>query len=161
MLFLFSSRINASEINLYSLNTGSFIYHIYAPGTNKVEYFKNQYVAVERKFSEDSKYSMVLGTLNNSQGNRCALMGVRRDWWSDNSGWTIKGLYTYTGEFFFDTFSHCGDDGFYHSIKQSTGLGFAPYVYHAAQYNFTSYFGVEGGIILPGIFVVSMQWSFR
>ncbi|HIB5017960.1 TPA: hypothetical protein ACWW6A_005201, partial [Klebsiella pneumoniae] len=26
---------------------------------------------------------------------------------------------------------------------------------------FTDYFGVEGGIIVPAIFVMSVQWSFR
>ncbi|OAT52980.1 hypothetical protein M989_02201 [Kluyvera georgiana ATCC 51603] len=35
------------------------------------------------------------------------------------------------------------------------------FVYHGLQYNFTDYFGIESGIILPSIFVVSMQWSFR
>ncbi len=42
-----------------------------------------------------------------------------------------------------------------------TGVGFSPYIYHGLQYNFTDYFGVEGGIILPAIFVMSIQWSFR
>ncbi|MDM7000296.1 hypothetical protein QUG99_27970, partial [Klebsiella michiganensis] len=39
--------------------------------------------------------------------------------------------------------------------------GFSHYIYHGFQYNFTDYFGVESGIILPAVFVVSIQWSFR
>jgi hypothetical protein len=64
-------------------------------------------------------------------------------------------------EFFFDAFSHCGDSGTYRTAKKITGIGFSPYLYHGLQYNFTDYFGVEGGIIVPAIFVMSIQWSFR
>lgn len=37
----------------------------------------------------------------------------------------------------------------------------SPYIYHGLQYNFTDYFGIESGIILPAVFVISVQWSFR
>ncbi|MCV4626929.1 hypothetical protein OFC18_33160, partial [Escherichia coli] len=56
---------------------------------------------------------------------------------------------------------HCGDSGTYRTAKKITGIGFSPYLYHGLQYNFTDYFGVEGGIIVPAIFVMSVQWSFR
>jgi hypothetical protein len=72
----------------------------------------------------------------------------------------LKGVYAYTGEFFFDAFSHCGFRHLPHRQK-ITGVGFSPYLYHGLQYNFTDYFGVEGGIIVPAIFVMSIQWSFR
>lgn len=29
------------------------------------------------------------------------------------------------------------------------------------QYNFTSYFGMDVGIIIPSVFVITAQWSFR
>lgn len=73
---------------------------------------------------------------------------------------TEKGVCLYRG-FFFDAFSHCGDSGTYRTAKKITGIGFSPYLYHGLQYNFTDYFGVEGGIIVPAIFVMSVQWSFR
>ncbi len=57
--------------------------------------------------------------------------------------------------------NHCGDSGTYRTAKKITGIGFSPYLYHGLQYNFTDYFGVEGGIIVPAIFVMSVQWSFR
>ena len=69
-------------------------------------------------------------------------------------------MYAYTGEFFFDAFSHCGDSGTYRTAKNHRHR-FSPYLYHGLQYNFTDYFGVEGGIIVPAIFVMSVQWSFR
>lgn len=86
---------------------------------------------------------------------------MRRDWHHSGSGWTFKGVYGYTGEFFFDAFEHCGDHGSYKDFKDATGIGFSPYIYHAIQYNFTDYFAVESGIIIPSVFVISIQWSFR
>ena len=73
----------------------------------------------------------------------------------------FKGVYAYTGEFFFKAFRDCGDSGTYRTAKKITGVGFSPYIYHGLQYNFTDYFGVETGIIVPAIFVMSVQWSFR
>ena len=109
----------------------------------------------------DSKYSALVGTMKNSFDDRCLTLGVRRDWLKNDTGWLLKGVYAYTGEFFFDAFSHCGDSGTYRTAKKITGVGFSPYIYHGLQYNFTDYFGVEGGIIIPAIFVMSIQWSFR
>lgn len=151
----------AGEINLYSMNTGSFVYHMINNEGQYTENFDNKFFSVERKFSEDSKYSILVGTMKNSFNDRCIALGLRRDWISNDSGWVFKGVYGYVGEFFFDAFSQCGNDGSYEKFKDVTGVGFSPYIYHAVQYNFTSYFGIESGIILPSIFVVSAQWSFR
>lgn len=154
----------AGEINLYSVNTGSFVYHMTGNHGQYNEKFNNDFFSAERKFSTDSKYSLLVGTMKNSFADRCLTLGVRRDWLqgnNENKGWTFKGIYAYTGEFFFDAFRHCGDEGAYRTAKKITGVGFSPYIYHGLQYNFTDYFGIESGIILPSIFVVSMQWSFR
>lgn len=160
-IMIASAGTDASEINLYSINTGSFVYHLTGNYGQYNEFFDNKFFSVERKFSEDSKYSALLGTMSNSFGDRCIAMGLRRDWISGDSDWVLKGVYGYTGEFFFDALSHCGDHGSYHDFKKITGIGFSPYIYHAIQYNFTSYFSVESGIIIPSVFVVSVQWSFR
>ncbi|MDD9173674.1 MULTISPECIES: hypothetical protein [Aliivibrio] len=149
-----------SELSLYSVNTGSFLYHLVPYDPDSHQYFGNQYFSVERKFSADSDYSFMLGTFLNSQANRCMLIGVRKDWYRVNSKLVIKGMYSYAGEFFIDAFEDCGDGGIYKTSKEKVGVAFAPYIYHAAQYNFTDYFGVEAGFILPGIIVMSMQWSF-
>ena len=151
----------AGEINLYSINTGSFVYHMTGNHGQYNEKFNNDFFSAERKLSADSKYSLLVGTMKNSFADRCLTLGVRRDWLNSQTGRTFKGIYAYTGEFFFDAFSHCGDDGAYRTAKKITGIGFSPYIYHGLQYNFTDYFGIESGIILPSIFVVSMQWSFR
>lgn len=154
-----ASLAQANELNLYSVNTGSYVYHLTNNQGQYTENFENHFFSVERKFSADSKYSLLLGTMNNSFNDRCLALGVRRDWYHSGSGWTFKGVYGYTGEFFFDAFEHCGDHGSYKDFKDATGIGFSPYIYHAIQYNFTDYFAVESGIIIPSVFVISIQWE--
>ncbi|WP_022941314.1 hypothetical protein [Psychromonas hadalis] len=150
-----------AELNtLFSMNTGSFLFHIVPYDVDSYQYFGNQYFSIERKFSKESDYSLFAGTFLNSQANRCMLLGVRKDWYHVNNKIVIKGVYSYAGEFFFDAFKNCGDGGVYRTSKENTGVAFAPYIYHAAQYNFNEHVGVEAGFILPIIFVMSVQWSF-
>ncbi|CND84553.1 Uncharacterised protein [Yersinia nurmii] len=159
VLMAISTSAIASNDKLYSVNPGAFIFHAYEPKTDYTQYFDNQYIAVERKLNAQSDYSLSVGTLVNSFSNRCMLLGVRKDWW-EKGHWTFKGGYAYAGEFFFSQFSHCGDEGIYRNIKDAVGIGFAPYIYHALQYDFNDHFGLEGGVILPGIVVLSMQFHF-
>ena len=161
LLMVAMPSAQAGELNLYSMNTGSYVYHMTGNHGQYNEHFNNNFFSVERKFSQDSKYSVLVGTMKNSFDDRCIALGVRRDWASLGSGWVFKGIYGYVGEFFFDAFEDCGDHGSYKDFKDATGIGFSPYIYHGFQYNFTDYFGVESGIILPAVFVVSVQWSFR
>ncbi|WP_254388385.1 hypothetical protein [Enterobacter soli] len=151
----------ADELNLYSINTGSYVYHLTHNHGQYTEHFDNKFISVERKFSEQSEYSYILGTMNNSFNDRCLAAGVRKDWASLGDGLVFKGIYGYVGEFFFDAFSDCGDHGSYHDFKKVTGVGFSPYIYHGFQYNFTSYFGMDVGLIIPSVFVITVQLSFR
>ncbi|MCQ4504238.1 hypothetical protein NON27_29090, partial [Vibrio parahaemolyticus] len=48
------------------------------------------------------------------------------DWLKNDTGWLLKGVYAYTGEFFFDAFSHCGDSGTYRTAKKSPASVFRP-----------------------------------
>jgi hypothetical protein len=158
---LAGASCNASELNLWSVNTGSFVYHLTNNHGQYNEEFNNNFFYVERRFYADAKNSLLIGTMKNSFGDRCLTLGARRDWLTGNNGWTFKGIYAYTGEFLFKAFSDCGDSGAYRTAKNYTGVGFSPYLYHGVQYNFTDYFGVESGIIFPSILVMSVQWSFR
>lgn len=150
----------ANPFELVSMNTGSFIYHAFPQDDDATQYFDNHYFSIERKLSAESDLSLVAGTFLNSQDNRCIILGARKDWHRFNDKLVFKGVYAYAGEFFFEPFENCGDDGFYKTVKDEIGIGFAPYLYHAIQYNFTDYFGVEGGLMLPGLVVMSVQWSF-
>lgn len=161
VMLMSTAFAQADEINLYSVNTGSWIYHLTNNHGQYTEGFDNQFASVERRFSGNSEYSLLAGTMKNSFDDRCIALGIRRDWALFDNGWVFKGIYGYVGEFFFDAFEHCGDHGSYKDFKDATGIGFSPYVYHGFQYNFTNYFGFETGIILPSVLVVSIQWSFR
>lgn len=155
-----STSCYAKELDLYAFHTGSFVYHMTGNRGQYTEGFDNQFFSVERKMSPDSKYSLIAGTMKNSFDDRCLSLGVRRDWITSQAGWTFKGVYAYTGEFFFKTFSHCGDKGTYNTARDITGVGFSPYLYHGIEYNVTDHFAVESGFIIPLIFVVSVQWRF-
>lgn len=160
VLILFYSMFAVSgEKTLYAINPTAFVYHAYNPAKNYTQYFQNQYVAFERRLSPDSDYSLAIGSLKNSFADRCLLLGVRKDWITEGR-WIFKGGYAYAGEFFLNTFSHCGDEGVYKNIKDVTGIGFAPYIYHALQYNINKSASVEGGVILPGIVIFSVQLHF-
>ncbi|WP_312454817.1 hypothetical protein [Pseudescherichia sp.] len=142
-----------------SFNTGSFVYHLLGNHGQYTEKFDNEFYSVEKRLPDHPDYSLLVGTMRNSYGDRCLSLGVRKDW-AEKDNIVFKGIYGYTGEFFFNEFSKCGDEGIYHSFKNITGVGFAPYIYHAVQYNVTNHFGVESGIIFPSVFVVSLNWRF-
>jgi hypothetical protein len=144
----------------YSLNTGSFVYHAYAPDKEFTQYFNNYLFAIERKVTNRVIDNVVAGTLINSYGDRCVLLGAQKNWHFFNEHMSFEGLYAYAGEFFLDTFSDCGDSGPYHAIERATGIGFAPYIYHGIEYDINKHASLEGGVILPGIIVFTMQWHF-
>lgn len=158
-LVFISTSVQSNDEKMYAVNPTAFVYHAYSPGKDYTQYFQNQYVAIERKFSPQSDYSLAVGSLKNSFSDRCLLLGVRKDWITEGR-WIFKGGYAYAGEFFLNTFSHCGDEGVYKNIKDATGIGFAPYIYHALQYSINENTSVEGGIILPGIVIFSVQLHF-
>ena len=87
----------AGELNLYSMNTCSYVYHMTGNHGQYNEHFNNNFFSVERKFSQDSKYSVLVGTMKNSFDDRCLTLGVRRDWLKNDTGWVLKGVYAYTG----------------------------------------------------------------
>ena len=121
-----ASLAQANELNLYSVNTGSYVYHLTNNHGQYTENFENHFFSVERKFSADSKYSLLLGTMNNSFNDRCLALGVRRDWYHSGSGWTFKGVYGYTGEFFFDAFEHAAIMAPIKTLRTPRGSAFHP-----------------------------------
>lgn len=142
----------------YSLNTGSFVFHAYAPREHFTQYLQNQFVAVEKRIDNPLIDNIVVGTFLNSFDNRCALLGVQKNWIHYNNKLTFEGVYAYAGELVASGFSECGAKGSYHSTKQLTGIGFMPYIYHGLEYDLNAHASLEAGVILPGILVLSLQW---
>lgn len=158
MILIDATYVNAEEPYSYRLDTGSFVYHAYAPEKKFNQYFKNDLFAIDKPL-ENSTYSVISGTLINSEANRCVLLGMGKSYWTYKS-WDFEGRYMYAGEFFLKAFSHCGDAGSYHDFKRLTGIGFTPYIFHGIKYRFTKNFSTEAGVILPGIVVLNLNLSF-
>lgn len=165
LLNIFIQRIFAEDISLnkgmdYSLNTGSFIFHAYAPNQKFNQYFHNQFVAIEKSVSHSIIDNYVVGTFLNSYDDRCILLGVQKNWINFHNKLSFEGLYAYAGEFFIDAFSECGASGLYNDMLRATGIGFVPYIYHGIEYDLDPHISLEAGALLPGILVLSVQWHF-
>ena len=145
--------------NRFVINTGSFLYHLYNPNDSKyTEFFDNKFLSAGIRINNSSY--IIAGSFLNSYGNRCALLGLEKNWHNFNNKLSFKGGYAYAGEFFFDSLDHCGDQGIYKRIKEVTGVGFAPYIYHGISYGINSIMSLEAGLILPGLAVATVQWKF-
>lgn len=99
LLMVAMPSAQAGELNLYSMNTGSYVYHMTGNHGQYNEHFNNNFFSVERKFSQDSKYSVLVGTMKNSFDDRCLTLGVRRDWLKNDTGWVLKGCMPIPGNF--------------------------------------------------------------
>lgn len=144
--------------NQFGLKFASYTYHAYDPDYDCTQYFDNDFIALGIPVTHSD--SILIGTLNNSQDNRCFVAGVDHKWKDFGNGWSLGGSYLYVGEFFFDTFSSCGNDGAYKTMKDITGIGFAPYIIHYFEYAVTDNVAVDFGILLPGITIINASISF-
>ncbi len=145
--------------NKFSINTGSFIYHFYNPGENNyTELFDNKYFSAGINIFRGLDLS--IGTFKNSYGDRCAMIGVEKNWHDFNKKTSFEGFYSYAGEFFFKSFRNCKNQGVYKNFRNSVGIGFAPYIYHGVEYKVTNNMSLKGGIIVPGLFTSTIHWSF-
>ena len=147
----------------YSLNTGSFVFHTNSPdpGEKKfTQYLQNEYVAIEKKIDHSMIDAVILGTFVNSFNHRCLLLGVQKNWIQFSNRMTLEATYAYAGEFFVEPFSECGAEGFYNGVREATGIGFIPFIYHDIEYDFTPYLSLETGVIFPAILAITLQWHF-
>ena len=145
----------------FSIHTGSYIKHIVPNGKGLNQKLGNKFFDIEFKLDNNKYFDKTLiGTFLNSEGNRCILLGVQKDWKNINNRLTFEGVYAYAGEFFFSTFEHCGDAGPYNKIRNKTGVGFAPYIYHGLEYGLNKHISLELGFIAPLIAVSTIQFHF-
>jgi hypothetical protein len=125
-LMMSSTALQADEINLYSVNTGSWIYHLSNNHGQYTEGFDNQFASVERRFSEDSPYSLLAGTMKNSFDDRCIALGFA----ATGSRWATAGCWEFMATLasFFSAFEHCGDHGSYKDFKDARHRLFSLYL---------------------------------
>lgn len=151
---------SSEDYNKFAIKVGSFVYHIEGDkdSSKYTEEFDNKLLAASYKFSQDKE--IVIGSLLNSYSDRCAIIGMGKNWHQINSKLSFEGLYAYAGEFFFDNTQDCGNKGIYQTIKQKTGLGFAPYIYHGIKYKLLPNFALELGLIAPTVLVATTRFEF-
>ncbi len=87
----------AGELNLYSMNTGSYVYHMTGNHGQYNEHFNNNFSRWAQVFS-GFKIQRA-GRNDENSDDRCLTLGVRRDWLKNDTGWVLKGVYAYTGNF--------------------------------------------------------------
>ena len=157
VLFSLNAFSQDTELPKITINTGSFLYHVVpsSAGSDYTQYFDNEFLAVGVRITEKTYFSF--GTSLNSFGDRMAVIGFRTVLHRFNDKIYFEGFYAYAGEFFFSEFSHAGDQGIYKEIKDKTGIGFAPYIYHGFDFKINSFLTLEAGVILPIIPVATLQ----
>jgi len=160
-LFLIASLCadNFTLENKLSITTGTYVKHI-SPRNSEHSYegFKNQYIDIRYQISPNSK--IVIGTLKNSQANRCLLLGLEHKWYDLGKRISFKGLYAYSGEFFFDAFDSCSNGGSYKDVKDKIGIGFVPYIYHGFEFELSKNISLDAGFLLPLVAVVGLRFNF-
>lgn len=62
-----------------SFNTGSFVYHLLGNHGQYTEKFDNEFYSIEKRLPDHPDYSLLVGTMRNSYGDRCLSLGVRKD----------------------------------------------------------------------------------
>ena len=161
MLAVYAEAKPVDKDKKISFHVGSYTQHLGANGDH-VEGFDNNLFSIEYPINEYAPFfdNFVIGTLENSIGDRCFMMGAQKTYFDLYDGLSFEGYYIYCGEFFFGLFAECGDDGVYQTIKEQTGLGFAPFIYHGLQFDMTSYISLDVGLMLPSIMFVSLQYNF-
>lgn len=88
------------------------------------------------------------------------MVGFEKNWHKFNDKISFEGSYAYVGEFFIPQFSKCAEAGIYKNIKDRVGIGFAPYLYHGINYKITKDVSFKSGLLLPNIFISSLEWKF-
>lgn len=128
------------------------------PNIDYNEGFDNQLVMAGMKLNKE--YEIVAGTIINSYGDRCAILGIGKNWYNYNSKISVEGSYAYVGEFFLHQFNNCKDSGTYENFSNLTKIGFAPYIYHGIKYKFHPIASFEFGLIFPSVLVGTIRWEF-
>ena len=161
VVFNYSKAETLNDDKSLSFHLGSYSKHI-PEKSDQVENFENKLLSVEFKINDYFPLIdlLIVGTIINSSGNRCAMIGAQKTYFDLSNRLSFEGSYVYSGELFFKAFKKCGDDGVYRSIKKKTGLGFAPYIYHGLEYDLTEYISLDTGLLLPNILTMSLQYNF-
>ena len=146
--------------NKFSLHTLSFVHHL-SRSDDTVEGFSNQLSMLSMALSEERFFDdAIMGTLIHSGGKRCLVLGARKNWQHFSDRLSFTGTYAYVGEAPSDLFNDCGDNSVYEDIKDMTGVGFAPYIYHGFEYDLNQNISLHGGFTFINILSANLEYSW-
>ena len=162
LLYVFSFQTFANEYATkdFTVNINSFSYHS-SKTFQSQDYnqkFNNNFFSFG--FRIGPKEHLKIGTLTNSFGDQCFLIGIKKHLYKFNPRFFFEGFYAYTGEFILDVFKDCTSNGYYLKIKESTGFPGIPYIFHGFEYFFSPHMSIEFGVLLPGISIATIQINF-
>ncbi len=147
----------------FSVYFGSFVRHSLNPldkSYQGTDGFKNYAVMVGVSIDDEKKTKIIAGTLLNSFHDRCAVLGVARDWMKLRDDLHFVGIYAYAGYAPFGGCQNCANKGAYEDIKKQYHIAAAPYIWHGLRYDVTKRFSVNAGILVPGFLSATMEWRF-
>ena len=147
--------------NRYSVHVLSLVYHFIDRSSDTVEGFSNQLSLFsiqlpERYFIDD----VIIGSLIHSGGKRCLVVGGRKHLKHFNDRLSFNGTYAYVGEAPSDVFNDCGDNKIYRGIRDKTGIGAAPYLYHGLEYDLNRHVSLHTGYTLTNILSANLEYSW-
>ncbi|STV51502.1 Uncharacterised protein [Klebsiella pneumoniae subsp. ozaenae] len=141
-----ASLAQANELNLYSVNTGSYVYHLTNNHGQYTENFENHFFSVERKFSADSKYSLLLGTMNKQLQRSLPGAGGEKRLVPQRQRVDPSKAFTAIRRILLRRLRALRRSWLpIKTLRTPRGSAFHPISTHAIQYNFTDYFAVESG----------------
>ncbi len=155
LFLLFLPLISADKKVSFHLDT-LYTKHYLLKEDGQNEGFDADVYSIEFALTDSIDERMIIGSNINSQFNKCFIVGIHDDLY-EKDNLTFEASYMYAGEFFFEDFENCGDDGIYSEVKQALSIGFVPILYYGLEYNIYETVGLELGWILPGILVFGVQ----
>ena len=143
-----------------SIQTLSYVKHLGSNDPSLTEGFGNKLFVAGIGIDKEKKTKILAGFINNSFNDKCALLGVSRNWVKLSNRFDFVGMYAYVGEIPGIGCENCGNEGIYHTFRNGTGLGFAPYIWHGLSYKITDNFKINSGIIFPTIATINLELAF-
>ncbi len=145
----------SSKANKFSIQGISFIKHLFddADKAHYTENFNNRFIALGYRTGETTYISA--GTLLNSYGEECAIIGLNKTWYSFDKKVDIIGGYSYVGPIL-NAFSTCYNAS--HGANPFTG--WRPFVFHGVSIKVVSELRLNIGYLLGGMGIVFFEYRF-
>jgi hypothetical protein len=155
-----TSKYNFFKNHEISIQTLSYVKHLGSNDPSLNEGFGNRLFIAGLSVDEQKKTKILFGFINNSFNDKCMLLGISHNWIKLSDKFDFVGMYAYVGEIPGIACQNCGNEGVYNTVKKSTGIGFAPYIWHGISYKIMDNFKINSGIIFPHVATINLEFVF-